>query len=119
MANRLATKLGKQIARFRVQAEFTQEELAERAGVWPETISRLERGRGNPSLDLVARLSKALAVPLPRMLNFGPDLPSSNAAIEALVLELANRPVAQVRLVHGVAKAVLQFMEGGDRSTPG
>jgi len=40
------------LRRYRVLAEMTQEELADRVGVRRETIVRLEAGRYNPSLKV-------------------------------------------------------------------
>jgi transcriptional regulator with XRE-family HTH domain len=44
----------------RVNAEISQEELAERAGLHRTYISQLERGLKSPSLDVIVALAKGL-----------------------------------------------------------
>lgn len=58
-----ATFFGGIIRRLRKDAELTHEELAEMADCHPTYLSLLERGKRNPSLDMVIRLSRALDSP--------------------------------------------------------
>jgi len=53
-----------ELMRQRRLAKLTQRELAARAGIHPETISRLERGAvvGSPGADTLRRLAAALAL---------------------------------------------------------
>ena len=44
----------------RVENDFTQAQLAERAGVTRQTIGLIEAGRFNPSLKLCIAIAKAL-----------------------------------------------------------
>jgi putative transcriptional regulator len=44
----------------RAEAELSQEQLAEKAGVTRQTISMIEAGRFNPSLNLCVALCRAL-----------------------------------------------------------
>jgi transcriptional regulator with XRE-family HTH domain len=53
-------QFGKRIRFLREQQSFTQEELAHRAEMNVTYLSDLERGRWNPTLEKIARLSKAL-----------------------------------------------------------
>src|ERR1700738_2090960 len=56
-----AKRFGEVLRDYRRAAGLTQEELAERAGVSPRSISGLERGEGaTPRRDTVALLAKAL-----------------------------------------------------------
>ena len=48
---------------------LSQEKLSERAGLHPTYISMVERGIRNPTLDAAARISKALRVALPRLIE--------------------------------------------------
>lgn len=54
--------VGRAVRQVRVAAGLTQAELAERAGLAFETISRVESGREPPSLRTAISLSDALGV---------------------------------------------------------
>jgi transcriptional regulator with XRE-family HTH domain len=53
---------GRVIARLREAAGFSQEELAERAGVHRTYISQLERGIKSPTLNILVKLSSSLRI---------------------------------------------------------
>jgi len=55
---------------YRLQAQFTQEELANHVHVRRETIIRLESGKYNPSLKLAIDLSRCLKVPIETLFEF-------------------------------------------------
>ena len=48
---------------------LSQEKLAERAGVHPTYVSMVERGVRNVTLDVAARIAKALKVSLPKLIE--------------------------------------------------
>ena len=50
------------LIRARLNAELTQQALAERVGTRQSAIARLERGMAQPSFDMLLRLSNALNV---------------------------------------------------------
>jgi transcriptional regulator with XRE-family HTH domain len=56
--------VGKNIGRIRRARRLTQEQLAEQTGFNQQYISDLERGKCNPTLVSLDRLSKALGVGL-------------------------------------------------------
>ena len=58
-----ATFFGGIVRRLRRDAKLTHEQLAEKAECHPTYISLVERGKRNPSLDMVLRLSRALECP--------------------------------------------------------
>lgn len=74
LAERLATQLdaevsaqqalGLQIASARQSTHLTQPQLAAQAGVQQGDISRIERGRGNPTRDTLLKLADALGMDL-------------------------------------------------------
>lgn len=55
-----SARLGREFARARCEAGLTQAELAERSGVRQETISRLEKGRVNPTAKTLDQLARAM-----------------------------------------------------------
>ena len=48
---------------------MSQEKLAERAGLHPTYIGMIERGVRNATLDVAARIAKALKVELPKLIE--------------------------------------------------
>jgi len=54
--------VGERIRRFRLDANLTQDSLAEKAGVKSNTIARLERGAHTASSPTLQKLAKALNV---------------------------------------------------------
>lgn len=60
--NGILAALGLNVRRAREAREFTQEKLAEKAGLDPTYISGIERGLRNPGIKNVARLARALGL---------------------------------------------------------
>jgi transcriptional regulator with XRE-family HTH domain len=58
-----AQALARSLKRRRLERAISLSELARRAGVSKATLSSLERGTGNPSVDTVWALAEALKVP--------------------------------------------------------
>jgi transcriptional regulator with XRE-family HTH domain len=61
--------VGKNVRRLRQQKGITQEQLAFDAEIDLTYMGGIERGRRNPSLLVMARLAKALSVPLAKLLT--------------------------------------------------
>ena len=59
-----ARKLGARIRQHRVARGWTQEQLAEHAGVHYKYLGDVERGVRNPALFNIARIARALGVPV-------------------------------------------------------
>ena len=57
------------LLRFRQEKGLTHEELAERSGLHPTTISLLERGKRQPSLGTIFMLAGGLAVEPERLVR--------------------------------------------------
>ncbi|MBD0273135.1 MAG: helix-turn-helix transcriptional regulator [Acetobacteraceae bacterium] len=49
----------------RLAAGVTQREVHERTGIDIASLSRIENGRGNPSLDTLAKMARAIGRALP------------------------------------------------------
>jgi transcriptional regulator with XRE-family HTH domain len=54
--------LGEAVRARRKTAGFSQEKLAEKAGLSTVFISRIERGKESPSVDSLAKIARALKV---------------------------------------------------------
>lgn len=55
--DQLAGVVGRAIARQRIAADFTQEQVAERLGIGNEAVSRMERGVVMPTIGRLAELA--------------------------------------------------------------
>ncbi|HLB21622.1 MAG TPA: XRE family transcriptional regulator [Solirubrobacteraceae bacterium] len=62
-AHGAARPIARNLRRWRTTREMTLAALAEQAGVAKSTVSLIERGHGNPSIDTVGALASALGVP--------------------------------------------------------
>lgn len=58
----LRKKFGKRVKGLRVKTGMSQEDLADRCGFARSYMSRMERGKANPSLDAIERLAGGLRV---------------------------------------------------------
>lgn len=89
------------IRRERTKAGISLSELARRAGIGKSTMSGLETGTGNPSIETMWALASALDIPLARLLDPPqheialvhaddlPDLPSTASNYAATLLSAA------------------------------
>lgn len=83
----------------RRRAGLTQRELAIQARVSPSTVARIERGRMEPTLDLLLRLVHACGLDI--RMNLGPD-DASSARRTALEFE------ARLTELHALSEFVLE-----------
>ena len=99
--------LGARIKEIRRRQRLSQEKLAERAGISAQYISNIERGRENPTLDLLLRLADALKVSLGSMCDFESleDRRKVRAAIQQM---LRTGDPERLRVAFKVLKDVLR-----------
>ena len=83
-------RIGARVRALRNEAGLTQAEIAEAAGITPESMSRIERGRLSPSTDLVTRLAAAIGVVPGALFERGP------AALKKPTLRAVDRRLLQV-----------------------
>lgn len=60
----LVKRLGETIRNRRKELNITQPHLAELAAISTNTLYKLERGRGNPSLEVLNKLAEVLGMEL-------------------------------------------------------
>ena len=58
----LRVRFGRRLREIRVEQGISQEKLAEKSGVLRTTISRIETGRYNASIDIVDKITSAMCV---------------------------------------------------------
>jgi transcriptional regulator with XRE-family HTH domain len=67
-ARRLADYIGMTIHRLRLEREFTLQALADESGISKSYLGDIEKGRKNPTTDVVEAIASALNVPARRLL---------------------------------------------------
>lgn len=54
--------IGDRLKNLRVRRALTQQEVADKAGIGKNTVSRIERNEGEPHMSTLRKLAKALNV---------------------------------------------------------
>ena len=118
----IAERLGWSIARQRRVVGLTQAELAEKIGVQPETVSRLETGKRSVSLVVLATISRALDLELHELFRFQKSDSPKEKAMGRLIWFASRLTTEEVELVLDVGSAVLghsrRMLAKSDRSQP-
>ena len=70
MNTKILKNFGEQVKIKRLEAEFSQEEFAEKLGIHRTYMSFIERGLRNPSLLMIFKISRALKIKLPELFGF-------------------------------------------------
>ena len=60
---------GQRIKTLRRFRSLTQEQLAERSGLSYKFIGEIERGTGNPTIETIGKIARALEMPVARLLT--------------------------------------------------
>jgi transcriptional regulator with XRE-family HTH domain len=103
----IVAQFGSRLRALRKQAGLTQPELAERAELASETISRMETGKwSNTTIEVVERLATALGVALTAFFEDAPtaakpDLREADQRVMAIMHGLPDRDAKDVaRALH-------------------
>ena len=68
--NEFLIKFGKEIKKYRIDKDISQETLAEKADLHVTFLSRIENGKANISLSSVKKLADALQINIKDLFNF-------------------------------------------------
>jgi transcriptional regulator with XRE-family HTH domain len=79
--------VGVAVRQLRESAGLSLSELARRSGLGKATLSQLEAGVRNPTLDTLFAVTTALHVPLGTVLEAAGQLTTSGTAVDALLLD--------------------------------
>lgn len=70
MNTKILERLGKNLKKYRIEANLTQEQLAEIVGIHPTYVGKLEAGKNNPSVKMLFKISRALRIKLINIFDF-------------------------------------------------
>lgn len=101
--------LGNIIRHERLSAGLTQDELAERVGIDPRTILKIENHRGNPKLEVLYPLIRALNIDA--NLVFYPDSCAENSALKQFQFFLSQCSSEEIESLHQVCQTVLSVLK--------
>jgi transcriptional regulator with XRE-family HTH domain len=106
---------GRRLRALRKLRGLTQEALGERSDVSGKLVGQIERGHGNPTLEVIAGFAGALSVEPSALLQFEEERPSGRgeraagalSAREQVARYLARRPVDDVERALRILEAAL------------
>lgn len=101
-------RLGQKIARLRRAAGRTQAELAERVGLQPEHISRVENGKRGVSIEAAANIAEVLGIELHELCRLQEKDDPKFDALDRLLWFASQLTALEVDLVTAVGSAALE-----------
>ena len=99
--------LGKRIKALRTRLHLTQDQLSERARITPQYLSNIERGKENPTLDMLIRLAEALKVDAWEMFLSDSEAPDAQALRKKIDRLLQEADRDRLRLILKLLHAAL------------
>jgi transcriptional regulator with XRE-family HTH domain len=111
----VAILLGRRLRALRKARKLTQEELGEKSRLSGKFIGEIERGVGNPTLEVLVRVAAALDVHLDQMVRFEETTPRGAApnaargfvAAERVAEYLSGRPPDEIERALRILEAAL------------
>jgi len=100
--------LGGRIKELRKMKGLSQEELSEKVDIDPKHLSRIEVGRGFPSLDTLEKLADALNVEMKDFFEFAHEVKSAKELMKTLESLAKETDEGRLRLLVKVARAVVR-----------
>lgn len=100
---RFANKLDE----LRIERGLSQEQLAERAGITPEYVSRIKGGRKSPSMTVIENLANALGVEVKTLFDWGSTQGMADPVLVELVDVVRQGTPEQRQMVLKVARTIL------------
>lgn len=100
--------LGARIGEIRKKRGLSQDVLAERLGISTQYVSNIERGRGNPGLDLLFSMADTLNVELRDICDFEPEETNDKSVQNAIREILSEEKPERLKMVLRMLKAILR-----------
>ena len=94
------TRFGERIRTLRHAANLSQAELAQRAGLAPSSVSKIETGQMSPTYDVLLRLAKGLSIDLSDLLATRGTMATPSAVLARLAVSRAGEGPMQAAGVY-------------------
>lgn len=95
--------LGLRIKEFREKNKYTQDKLAEKIGIDPKHLSRIENGRNFPSMETIEKLVMNLNITFQDLFQFG-HFENRINLIKSITDDLEKLPDEKLRFLYKVIK---------------
>ena len=106
--------IGARLRELRTERGISMSELARRAGVGKGSLSEIESGRRNPTVETLYAICRPLGVPLTALLGGRPGVDSeSEGGMRTVLLSVRHLPEQTVEVFR------LEFPTGADHTSPG
>lgn len=106
--NPVFVKMGQRIHYYRQKANLTQEKLAEKIGLTPNHLSRIEAGKHNPYFESIMLAAKELDVPIDAFLEDVEDN-QINTFLQIMKDDLSTMNENQLTMLKGFIKLLKDF----------
>lgn len=106
--NVIFVKIGQRIQHYRQKANLTQEKLAERIGLTPNHLSRIEMGRHKPYFETIMLVAKELDVPIDALLEDVEDN-HINTFLQLIKSDIAGMSKNQIEMIKKYIALVKEF----------
>lgn len=102
-------RIRQRVRALRTENGLTLNEVAQKAGLTLDAVSKIEGGRRTPSLPTVIKLARALSVPPSEL--FAEEDPSLSPALRALVAALDDKSVEVQQVALDIVRSLLVILD--------
>lgn len=99
--------LGSRIKELRQKTKLTQAQLAEKIGIDPKHLSRIEGGKNYPSLDTLEKLAFSLNIQISDLFEVS-HLQDKDVLINEITDMLKSSDIKDIKIVYRLIKDVLK-----------
>lgn len=108
MSNEVLGRLGQRVRTLRAGRNFTQEQLATRAGITWHFVSSIERGTKGATIETLTAIARALDVTLCELF-LGVDRPLPRE-LNRIQTALAGRPTEEQKVILAIVEQALRLL---------
>jgi transcriptional regulator with XRE-family HTH domain len=97
--------LGMRIKEIRKTKQFSQEQLSEMVGISPKHLSRIEMGRGYPSIETLVKIASILNIEIKEFFDFD-NFKGEIITADSIARMFDDLDEAKKRLIHKIFKSI-------------